>query len=381
MKTLIKSIWLIAQISLCSVIIADKASVTTIDLAMNLFTEAASSESVPGISLAVADQSGLVWAQGFGYADIEKKIPMTRETKLRIGSVAKVFTATALMRLLEQGKIDLNADVRETVKEWPKKHKKITLKQLTNHTSGIRHYKGNEFLSTVEYPDSVTSLNIFKNDNLLYDPGTDHSYSTYGWTLVSAVMEKTMGQSFGQIMSEQVFVPLKMTNTVLDQASVNISNRQTSYTFSNNKLNVSTYVNNSNKYAGGGILSSPSDVVTFAMAHTNPGYLKAGTLEMMLTKQVKESESNFGIGWQVGFDNYLKRYKQYEEKYKQYIDIMRQHPRVVIHSGGSVGGTTMLILCLDHEHAVTVVKNVDGDKTANTLLLALETLDIFYKPH
>ena len=100
---------------------------------------------------------------------------------------------------------------------------------------------------------------------------------------------------------------------------------------------------------------------------------------MLLTKQVKESKSNFGIGWQVGFGSRINRYKHNEKKYQQYIDIMEQHSRVVTHGGGSVGGTTMMILCLDHKHAVTVVKNVDGDKTADTFLLALETLDLFYK--
>jgi serine beta-lactamase-like protein LACTB len=109
--------------------------------AISMFEKAVSSPSVPGLSVAVADRNGIVWSKGFGYSDIENMVPMTKETKLRIGSVAKVITTAALMRLYEQGKVNLDSDIRELVTEWPKKHKNITLNHLTSHTSGIRHYK------------------------------------------------------------------------------------------------------------------------------------------------------------------------------------------------------------------------------------------------
>ena len=145
-----------------------------------MFEKAASSPSVPGISVAIANKDGIIWSEGFGYSDLENEVAMTKNTKLRIGSIAKVITAAGLMRLYDQGKIDLDDDIRGLVSEWPKKHEKITLRQLTSHTSGIRHYKSEEeFLSNVKYKNTIDALNIFKDDQLEFKPGTEFGYSTF----------------------------------------------------------------------------------------------------------------------------------------------------------------------------------------------------------
>ena len=131
-----------------------------------MFEEATASPTVPGISVAIAGKDGVIWSKGFGWADIENRVAMSTRTKMRIGSVAKPFTAAALMRLYDQGKIELDIDVRTYVPAWPEKHASITLRQLASHTSGIRHYENDEFMSNRKYPTVIDSLDIFKESPL-----------------------------------------------------------------------------------------------------------------------------------------------------------------------------------------------------------------------
>ncbi|MCL1127566.1 serine hydrolase domain-containing protein [Shewanella surugensis] len=362
-----------------------------------LFNQAVQAESVPGISVAVADNKRGIWANGFGYADLENRLLMKANTKLRIGSIAKVFTAAALMRLYQQGQIDFDADIRERVPQWPDKHEKITLSDLVSHTSGIRHYQSfDEFLSNVEYENTLDALSIFKDDALLFSPGSQVSYSTYGWTLISAVMEKAANDKvFKQIIKDEVLTPLDMLHTDFDDNGPIISHRQRAYSYENRQLVNSPQVNSSYKYAGGGFLSTPTDVVKFAMAHVNRTFLTSESLALLFDEKTLPdgSHTGIGIGWFIGFEPYVtsmtglqnKRHskgiltKEEKQKTNDLIRIMQQHPHSVMHSGGSVGGESMMILCLEHEHAVAVAKNVDNSPEADTFSLALRALDAFYR--
>jgi serine beta-lactamase-like protein LACTB len=349
-------------------------------IANQLFEDAVLSPSVPGINVAVADEKGVKWAKGFGFANLEHKVPMTVSTKMRIGSVAKVITTAALMRLYEKNLIDFNRDIRSYVPEWPKRHKKITLTQLVSHTSGIRHYKNDEFFTNGDYESSTESLDIFKNDDLLFEPGSKFSYSTYAWTLISAAMESAASDTpFKQLIHEQVLNPLNLTEMTFDDNDTIILNRQSSYVLSEGKLVNAPEVFNSYKYAGGGFLATPSDVSKFAIAHTNQDYLKSATLNKMFTMQKLSdgSDNFFGIGWVVGFKLRLSHAKKDKENSAEYIALMEKHPNSVMHAGGSMGGVTMMILCLDHKHSVTVVKNVSDEYSVNVFNLALKTLDLF----
>lgn len=354
------------------------ASSRAVNLASKMFAEAVTAPTVPGISVAVADLEGIVWTRGFGLADLENGVAMSASTRLRIGSVAKPFTAAALMRLYEQGKIDLDEDVRSYVPAWPEKHAVITLRQLASHTSGIRHYEGDEFISNDYYPTVVESLEIFKESPLEFEPGTDYSYSTYAWTLVSAAMEGADGaRSFGEIMEQEVFTPLLMDDSALDDQYEIIANRQRPYSVHDGELRNSPQTDHSYKWAGGGFIATTGDVVRFAMAHITGGYLQAETVAEMFTNVLTAGgeRTDYGIGWHIGFDFYMERHGEDQDA----IRIMQEHPGAVMHSGGSMGGSTMMILCRDHQRAVAVVKNVDGDQSSSHFLLALRTLDIFHK--
>lgn len=349
-----------------------------IDKAQKLFTQAVAAESVPGISVAVGDINGMIWAQGFGFSNIENQQPMTVQTKLRVGSVAKVITAAGVMRLHQQNNLDLDGNINQQVPEWPAIHPNISLRQLANHTSGIRHYKGQEFLSNKQYNSTVEALAIFSNDELLFKPGSRYKYSTYAWTLISAAMEKAdQKRNFKEIITDEVFKPLGLSETTFDDSVPLISHRHSPYSYRNSQLFNSPAVNSSYKYAGGGFLSTPSDVVKFSLAHLKPGYLNEQSLNSLFATTAKDKGSNFGIGWMVGFDSYQPRFNGQNKRDKDFKRIMKEHKDSVMHSGGSMGGTTMMILCREHQHAVTVVKNVSGEISANVFELALKTLDIF----
>lgn len=122
---------------------------------------------IPGVAIAVAVNGRLAYAQGFGYADLEERVPVWPTTKFRIGSISKSLTATALVQLVEQGKIDLDAPVQKYVPSFPDKGAKITPRLLAGHLAGIRHYKGEEFLISQHYDSVLDALKIFENDPLV----------------------------------------------------------------------------------------------------------------------------------------------------------------------------------------------------------------------
>ncbi|WP_444925396.1 serine hydrolase domain-containing protein [Microbulbifer sp. TRSA002] len=367
-----------AVLSLCLVFPAENSVAHTSDLD-SLFVNAVSEESVPGISVAVGENGHVRWARGYGFADLESHVSMTRRTKLRIASVSKVITAAALMRLKEQGIIELDTYVSSLVEAWPDSHADISLRQITNHTSGIRHYQSlGEFLYNVEYSSTIDALDLFKNDDLLFYPGTDSEYSTYAWTLLAAAMESASGTEFKKLVQEEVFDPLNLKNSTFDENSPIISHRQRAYSYWGGSLINSPEVNSSYKYAGGGMLSTPSDLVRFAMSHLDSGYLSDESLSELFSPGTLTSgeEVSYGIGWIVDFISLSNWYDPEEDA--ELIRVIEEHPNIKLMSGEGVGGSTMLMLCPDHARSISVVKNVDSDQTADLIELSLKTLDIFH---
>ncbi|MCB1124073.1 MAG: beta-lactamase family protein [Verrucomicrobiae bacterium] len=143
-----------------------------------------------GVTVSVGRDGEIIWSQGFGYADLEQDVPVDPgKTLFRVGSVAKSMTATAVGILYEAGKLDLDAPVQTYVPGFPQKQGVITPRLLGGHIAGIRHYQGDENLSNVPYDSVTASLAIFKDDPLLHAPGSKYHYSSYGFNLLSAVVE------------------------------------------------------------------------------------------------------------------------------------------------------------------------------------------------
>src|SRR5262249_21044453 len=152
--------------------------------------------------------------------------PMTR---FRLGSVSKVLTAAGLAKLVEEGKLDLDAPIQQYAPSFPTKPWPVTTRQLAGHTAGIRHYEQKDFtglLAGSPHFESVTkSLGIFANDPLLFQPGSSYAYSSYGWVLISAVMEGASKQEFLSFMQGSVFEPLGLRNIAPDHVDAIIPHR------------------------------------------------------------------------------------------------------------------------------------------------------------
>jgi serine beta-lactamase-like protein LACTB len=300
---------------------------------------------IPGLAVAVAVDGRIVYSEGFGFADLEERVPVWPTTKFRIGSVSKPLTAVALVQLVEQGKLDLDAPIQKYVPSFPDKGAPITTRMLAGHLGGIRHYKDDENLSAKHYSNVLEGLKIFQDDPLVAPPGTKFSYSSYGFNLLSAVVQGASGQDFLSYMHEHVFEPLGLRSTVEDQPAEIIEQRARFYTQPKDKhvLNA-PFVDNSYKWAGGGFLSSAEDLVRFGSALLQPGFLKRDSLQLLFTPQKTKDgqETKYGMGWFIGKST--------------------SGQKILEHSGESVGGTSELILYPDAHMVVAMVTNFASDE-------------------
>ena len=314
-------------------------------------------EAIPGLSVAVGRGSEVLWSEGFGYSDLTHQVKVTPMTKFRIGSVSKPITAAALGLLVERGALDLDAPVQDYVPSFPSKRFAVTTRRLAGHLGGIRHYEGNENFSAVNYPDVLSGLAIFEDDPLINEPGTEYSYSSYAWNLISAVVEGASGEPFLDFMDREVFGALGMDQTIADRNRPIIPHRTRFYVRdADGQVVNAPYVDNSYKWAGGGFISTPEDLLIFANGHLEPGYLQAETLELLFTSQALRdgTETGYGVGWRSSENAHGER--------------------IVAHGGGSVGGRTHLTMNRDTGLIVAIVANLSSAPMSAGLAGRIEEL-------
>lgn len=298
---------------------------------------------VPGLAVAVAYDGRIVWSEGFGYADLTTKRPVSAATtRFRIASLSKPLTAAGLMRLVERGGIDLDAPVQRYVPAFPVKPEGvITTRLLAGHLAGIRHYRGlGEALRNDSFPSVTASLAIFADDPLVSAPGEKFHYSTYGYTLVSAVMEAASHREFLDWMQTEVFTPLGLEHTRPDRSSVDDPDRTQFYQKSVFAFSVTKPTDSSSKWAGGGFLSTAEDMAKFGAALTKPGFLKPESLAQLFTAQKPRTgqTSSYGIGWGV-VKNFRGR-------------------TFYLHTGDQPGATTFLVIRPEAKISAAILCNV-----------------------
>jgi CubicO group peptidase (beta-lactamase class C family) len=301
---------------------------------------------LPGLSVAVARRGTVLWSEGFGMADVELGVPVTPLTRFRAGSVSKVLTAAGVALLVADGRLDLDAPVQRYVPGFPVKPWPITTRQLAAHTAGIRHYRGTELTGPKGAPhfsSVLDGLELFKNDPLLFEPGKGYSYSSYGWTLLSAVIEGASGQEFLSYMRNRVFEPLGLHSIGPDHVDAVIPNRTRFYAREapGRPLEHAPYVDQSYVWAAGGLLATAEDLVRFGSAHLSPGFFTPATLELLFKGQTVIPPGNqtaVGIGWRIGKDSTGRR--------------------VLHHAGASQGGRAMLLLYPESGIVVAMLSNI-----------------------
>lgn len=300
---------------------------------------------IPGVAVTVMMDGLVIWSEGFGYADLEQKVRVDpNKTKFRIGSISKSLTAAALGKLYEANKVVLDSSVYYYLPHYPRQKYRFTVRQLAGHIAGVRHYKGNEWYSSQHYYSVTDGLSLFKNDSLNFKPGLKYQYTSHGFNLLSAVIEKVSGQRFLTYMHQEVFKPLNLLNTIPDLNDSIIEYRARFYEMKNGTLKNATYVDNSYKWAGGGFISSSADIALFGNALLGDSFLRSETIKLFTTPQKLNDGSftNYGIGFFTGKDS----------KGIPYFG----------HSGGSVGGTTDMVIYSEQKIVVVVLTNLSDAK-------------------
>ncbi len=332
-----------------------------VEFARILMTAVMEESGTPGMSVAVGIDGRVVWSEGFGYADVEHRVPVWEETKFRIGSVSKPVTAAAIGLLVEQGKLDLDAPVQRYVPSFPEKRWPITARLVAGHIAGVRHYRGDENYSSRRYATVLDGLEIFQDDTLLFEPGTRYSYSSYGWNLLSAVVEGASGEGFLPYMQKNVFDVLGMVHTVAEHTDSIIPHRTGYYERRRDGGVVNApFVDNSYKWAGGGFISTPEDLVRFGFAHLRDDFLKPETITELWTPQTLNDgrSTGYGIGWRTVVEDgrFIRAW----------------------HTGSSVGGNTSFTVYPEENAVIAIVGNMSGAPTRGALPILI--MDAFLEP-
>jgi serine beta-lactamase-like protein LACTB, mitochondrial len=311
--------------------------------ARKVITDTMRAVGSPGASIAVMFDGRVIWSEGFGLADVEQQVAVTPRTVFRIGSVSKPLTAAALGLLVQQGKVDLDAEIQRYVPGFPRKQYPITVRQVAGHIAGIRHYRDGEFENQKHYDSVLEGLAIFSADSLLFEPGTRYQYSSYGWNLISAVIESASGEAFLPFMRKTVFGPVGMDHTYPEFADSIIPFRADFYAYhdSTRRMLNAPYVDNSYKWAGGGFVSTSEDLVKFGQAMLAGSLLRPETVATLWTSMTTRSgkPTAYGIGWSVTRDS-LDR-------------------RRVGHTGGAMGGTATLQIYPEQKLVIAILVNSD----------------------
>ena len=312
-----------------------------------------------GLSVAIGRDGQIVFAEGFGFADRETRRPVTADTRFRAASVSKLMAVTALGRLVQEGRIDLDAPVQRYVPGFPEKRWPITARQLAGHLSGLPHYTPMDRLERRFYPNVTDALGVFSHLNQLAEPGTAYRYSTHGYTLLSAAIEGAAQQPFLSYLDEAVLRPLGMRHTGPDLRAQPHADMSTFYVVRDGRLEALGETEDpSYKWAGGGMTSTPSDLLRLAFGYLD-GYLTPELVEMMWRSQrlSNGTETGVGIGWRPGRDLAGRR--------------------VVEHAGAMQGARSVLSIFPEQELVVSMMANREWsshvEETAH--MLALPYLD------
>lgn len=308
-------------------------------------------EQIPGLSIAIVLEDSLIWSEGFGYADLENKVKARPETAYRSASIGKPITATAAMQLYEKGKLDLKAPIQNYCPEFPEKPSPVNSRHLLAHLSGIRHYGGprhrQELISKVHYKNIIEPLSIFKDDSLLFEPGSRYQYSTYGYNVLGCVVQGASGQTFGEYVKKHIFQAAGMPHTQVDDPYRIIPRRASGYRISDEsgQLENCEWVDMSNKIPAGGFLTTAPDLARFARAFMNEELVRATTREAMLEPQKTSTGDTiaYGLGWGL-----FPGEKWYGE-------------REAFHGGGTPGVSGVLYMLPDRRFAVAILMNLEGD--------------------
>ncbi len=283
---------------------------------------------VPGASLAIVRDGHITKAQGYGFANLELRSPATKETVYEIGSTSKQFTATAIMMLVEEGKVRLDDTITKYFPEAPQAWRGIKIRHLLTHTSGIQNhvavphwldvFRTNLAFETAPSRDEL--LKMFFKLPLEFQPGETWAYDNTGYYLLGIIIEKASGKSYWQFLDERVFKPLGMNATRSTDPQPIVPNRASGYEWKNDHFENRPVLLPAIAFSAGSLLSTVEDMAKWDAALYTEKLLKKSSLDQMWTAPATndgtDAPFNYGFGW--------------------FIENYHGH-RLVQHSGGTPG--------------------------------------------
>ncbi|WP_350285088.1 serine hydrolase domain-containing protein [uncultured Croceitalea sp.] len=329
-----------------------------VELADAIFNNLIVEKRVPSLSVTILHKGQAVLQKGYGYADLEKGLKIKpKDTVYRIASVSKCITGLAFGKMVEDGIVGFDDSFYKYVPDYPKKKYDFTLRQLAGHSAGIRGYRGKEF--ALNQPFTIKdSTTVFKNDPLVFEPNKGYLYNSFDFVLLSLAMQVACGVPFEDYVQNQVLEPLGLQNTYVPDSET-FENSVQFYTKTATLFKTAIDVNNYYKLAGGGYLSTSTDIAKFGQAVLGQKLLQPETYDELLTAQtIKERSTYYGLGFQVSQDN------------------MGNH--FVGHVGNSVGAYTNFFVYPDSQLVISILINCTDPKVQTELDMAITALNNLY---
>jgi CubicO group peptidase (beta-lactamase class C family) len=320
------------------------SAVDQTDVVDNYVRAEMTKQRIPGLALLVSRGGQVIRAQGYGLANVELQVPVKPETIFQSGSVGKQFTATAVMMLVEEGKIGLEDPLTKYFPDAPPSWKKVTIRELLSHTAGFTDYP-KSFDMRRDYTEAE-QLKIVESIPLAFAPGTSWSYSNLGFLTLGILIHKVTGEFYGDFLQERIFRPLDMQTTrIISEADI-VPNRSAGYRLVKAELKNQEWVSpTANTTADGSLYFSITDLAKWDAALYTEKLLKRSSLDEMWTvaklSNGRQNSGHYGFGWFV---------------------VTKNGHRVVEHEGAWQGFETQISRYVDDKLTVVVLTNLDDAK-------------------
>lgn len=341
-----KRLAVLAALSLLFIAGAMAQEASTTASKLDEYLDSAAKQGFTGSAL-VAKDGKVIFSKGCGMANVEWDIPNTPQTKFRLGSITKQFTAASILLLQERRKLSVLDPICKYIPECPKSWEPITIHHLLTHTSGIPSY------TDVKSPEEFRKLGLtsvtpagfvdsFKSKPLEFPVGEKMKYDNSGYFMLGYIIEKVSGQSYAAFLQENIFGPLKLAGTGYDTHDRIIKMRATGYSWKNNAKVNSDYLDMTVPYAAGSLYSTVEDLFAWNEALFSDKLLSAGSREAMMT--VNKNDYAYGLAVNRQFNR-----------------------KMVSHGGGINGFATFLARFPDEKLTVVVLSNADYGSGPNKI--------------
>ena len=311
-----------------------------------------------GFSVGIAQHGKVLLAKGYGLAEAEHDVPATATTMFRIGSITKQFTAAAILRAVEQNKLALDDDLSKFVPDFPLQGKKVSIRQLLNHSSGIPSYTdiGPEWEKVQPLELSHAQLlALVAGKPFDFEPGAEWRYNNTGYYLLGMVLEKVFGKDYAQVVQDELCRPLHLAHTRYDVSKELIKGRAQGYGVDNGARSNDALLGMSQPGAAGALLSTGEDLVRWSMELAGGKVVSAANYTLMTTPLVLPNGRDTGYGFGL-----------------MQADFAGQ--RLVHHGGGIHGFNSLLLHVVPADLHIAVISNSErasADKLAKELARAV----------